>query len=150
MIVRKATFADIPAMLEIGRRAHEASENADFPFDESGAKLLGAATMTQSGMCAFVAVEGEKIVGVLLGQTDKIPYAKLKYATDIVFYAAKPGAGRALMERFTHWALEERRVDQMLLGVSFGGKSARSANAFYKRMGFATVGGLFIRNRSKP
>jgi hypothetical protein len=149
MIVRKVVFDDIPALVDLGRRAHEASGNARFAFDEPGAKLMGAAAITQKTMCAFAAVDGEKFVGIVLGQEDKIPYAKMRYATDLVFYAEKPGAGKALMDRFTQWAFEERRVQQLLLGVSFGGKSARSAGAFYKRMGFAAVGGLYVKNRSE-
>lgn len=150
MEIRRAAFADIPTMIEIGRRAHEASENHIYKFDEPSARLLGAAAITQKTLCAFVAEHEGSIVGIVVGQEDKLPYAKVRFATDIVLYAEKPGVGRKLMDRFTQWAFEERKVDQMLLGVSFGGKSARSANAFYKRMGFSPTGGLFVRNRSEP
>ena len=37
--------------------------------------------------------------------------------------------------------------DQLLMGVSFGGKSARAAQALYTRMGFTHDGGLFTKNR---
>lgn len=151
--VRKATFDDIPWMISVGRVAHSQSENARYAFDEPSARQLGAAAITMKTMCAFVAETDKRspldgnVVGILIGHEDKLPYAKVRFATDIVFYAIEPGAGRALMDRFTTWAFEERRVDQMLLGVSFGGKSARSATALYRRKGFTPVGGLFVKNR---
>lgn len=147
MIVRKATFDDIPAMIAIGRDVHAQSENASYAFDESSAKLLGASAITMKTMCAFVAEDKDVIVGVVIGSEDRLPYAKVKFATDIVLFARAPGAGRALLDRLTTWAFDERRVDQMLLGVSFGGKSARSATALYRRKGFAPVGGLYVKNR---
>jgi hypothetical protein len=148
LIVRKATFGDIPAILELGKTGHAQSENAQYEFDEQGARLLVASCVSQKALCAFVAEQDGRIVGFLLGQEDRLPYLKMRYATDLVLYAAHPGAGRRLVEVFTDWGLGQRKVDQMMLGVSFGGRSKTKAESFYTRLGFKPVGGIFIKNRS--
>lgn len=148
MKVRPAVFSDIPEMLVFGRAAHARSDGAHLEFDEDGARLLGAQCITTKRLCAFVAEDGGKIVGILLGQVQDYPYLKAQFATDVAFVSARFGAGRILLQRFIVWAFEERRVAQVMLGVSFGGKSAQSV-AFFKRMGFKRTGGIFVMNRSQ-
>jgi L-amino acid N-acyltransferase YncA len=139
--VRRATFADIPEMLAMGKAAHAQSESAYLPFDEAGAKILGAQCMTSKTLCAFVAEHDGKIVGLVLGQEQEFPYLKAKFATDVAFYAQHPGAGRRLLRRFIEWARLERKVDQVVLCVSFGGKDSTS---FFNRHGFRKTGGMFV------
>lgn len=146
MNLRKATFADINAMVEFGKAVHAKSENAHLEFDEPGARLLGAHCISMKGLCAFVVEDAGKIVGILLGQVQDYPYLKASFATDVAFLSMRFGAGRLLLQRFRHWAFEERKVAQIVMGVSFGGKSAQSA-AFYKRMGYRRTGGIFVMNR---
>lgn len=148
MDVRRATFDDVPAIIEIGKRGHAASDNAQYPFNEQRAKLLLAQLIVGKQTCLFVATDGDKIVGFLMGQEEQYVYCDLKYATDIAVYGEAPGAWRALMDRFEKWAFEERKVDQLLLGVSHSAENAQRANALYRRRGFNNVGGLFTKNRS--
>jgi hypothetical protein len=148
VIVRRATFDDIPAVVEMGRKAHAESENKQYSFDESGARLLVAACISQKTLCAFVA-EKDGLAGFLLGQEERYAFLKLRYATDLVVYATHPGAGRKLIDAFTDWGLNQRKVDQMLLGVSFGGRSKDKADSYYTRLGFTPVGGIYIKNRSQ-
>lgn len=147
MEIRKALLDDVEALIEIGRRGHADSENAHYAFDEPRAKLLAAQCVVAARLCAFVAVEDGKIVGFLLGQCEQYPYVKMTYATDLAIYSEKPGAGRKLIERFRQWAFEERKVDQIILAVSHGGKSAQHTAALYRRLGFEHVGGLFTQGR---
>ena len=147
MEIRAATFEDIPAIIEIGKRGHAASDNARYPFNEGKTKLLLAQLMIGKKTCIFVATEGAAIVGFLLGQEEEYVYADLKYATDIAVYAEAVGAGRKLLDRFERWAFDERKVDQLLLGVSHGGASAKQTESLYRRRGFAHVGGIFTKQR---
>ena len=144
MQIRKATFADIPEMIDLGKRGHSLSENRHLEFDEPGAKLFGAQCMSSNGLCAFVAEDEGRIIGLLLGQEQQWPYLKAKLATDCVFFAERCDAFRALMHAFEAWAFDERKVDQIVMGVTFGGNSSAP---LYKRMGFAQTGGTFIKNR---
>ena len=145
--VRLAEFDEIEAIIEFGRRGHAASENARYEFDEGRTKLLLATLIAGKRTCVFVAAEGDKIVGLLLGQEDSYAYCKMRYATDIALYAEAPGAGRKLLKKFEEWAFEERKVDQLIMGVSYGGKSAKSASSLYSKLGFEPVGGIYTKQR---
>lgn len=147
MEIRAATFEDIMPIIEIGKRGHAASENARYPFNEERTKLLLAQLIVGKKTCLLVAVEGTKIVGFLMGQEEEYVYCDLRYATDIAVYAEAVGAGRKLLDRFEKWAFEERKVDQLLLGVSHGGASAKQTESLYRRRGFAHVGGIFTKQR---
>lgn len=148
MEIRAATFEDIPAIIEVGKRGHAASDNAGYPFNEGKTKLLLAQLVIGKKTCLFVAVVSGEIVGFLMGQEEEYVYCDLRYATDIAVYAEFVGAGRALLARFEKWAFEERKVDQLLLGVSHGGASAQRTESLYRRRGFAHVGGIFTKQRS--
>ncbi len=153
--VREARVDDLDAMIELGKRGHAKSANAGYKFDDQRARLLGLCCIIDKNKCAFVACEQtvdplcERLVGLLLGVDEEYPYIKMNYATDLAVFAEAPGAGRKLVESFSRWALDDRRVDQLLMGVSFGGKSARAANALYRRMGFTQDGGMFTKQRSQ-
>lgn len=149
MDVRRATFDDVPEIIEVGKRGHAASDNAQYPFNEQKAKLLLAQLIVGKKTCLFVAIKDAKIVGFLMGQEEEYVYCDLRYATDIAVYGEAPGAWRALMDRFEKWAFEERKVDQLLLGVSHTAEHAHRTNAIYRRRGFSNVGGLFTKNRSE-
>lgn len=147
--VRRAGFEDVEGIIEIGKRGHTASENARYPFNEQKTKLLLAQLIIGKKTCLFVAEIDGKIVGFLMGQEEEYVYCDLRYATDIAVYAEAVGAGRRLLDRFEFWAFEERKVDQLLLGVSHGGASAKQTESLYRRRGFTHVGGIFTKQR-KP
>jgi ribosomal protein S18 acetylase RimI-like enzyme len=147
MLIRRATFDDVPALIEIGKRGHAASDNARYHFNESKAKLLLAQLITGKQTCIFVAESGAKIVGFLMGQEEQYVYCDLRYATDIAMYAEEVGAGKKLLDRFTSWAFDERKVDQLLMGVSHRAASSKRTEALYRRRGFEHVGGIFTKQR---
>ena len=148
LVVREARVEDLDAMIELGKRGHEKSANAQYKFDDQRARLLGLCCIMDRNKCALVVIGNDTVVvGVLLGIEEQYAFLKMTYATDLAVYAESPGGGRMLLQAFEKWALEDRKVDQLLMGVSFGGKSARAAQALYTRMGFTHDGGLFTKNR---
>ena len=147
MIVRGATFDDVDAIIALGKQGHARGENARYAFDDSAARLLVAQCLSTKRLCAFVAEE-DGIVGVLLGQEEQYPYIKMRFATDIALYTERAGAGVALLARFEQWALQERKVDRLLLGVSFDPERAAGMQRLYRRQGFKHVGGIFTKDRT--
>jgi hypothetical protein len=145
--VRRALLDEIEAIVEIGKRGHADSENRRYEFDEGRAKLLVAHCVTSKRAIALVAIQDARIVGFLLGKEDEYGYIAMRYATDLAVYSEVPGAGRKLIERFQKWAFDDRKVDQMILAVSHGGKSAKATGALYNRLGYQHVGGLFTKQR---
>ncbi len=146
MIVRKGNFADIGEILVMAKRAHAKSENAHLRFDEPGAKLLAANCMTTKSACLFVAVADDRIAGLIAGLEQEFGYLQASYAIDIATFAESAEAARALVERFETWAFGERRVAQIMLGITFGGRHARAMGHLYSRSGFKTAGGIYTKN----
>ncbi len=148
MEIRVALLDECEAIVEIGKRGHAASDNSVFAFEEDRARLLVAQCVVGRQTCALVAVVDDRIVGFLLGKEEQYPYIKMRYATDLAIYAEAPGAGRRLIAAFEKWAFEQRKVHQMILAVSHGGKSAKATDSLYKRLGYKHVGGLFTKGRA--
>lgn len=85
-----------------------------------------------------------ELVAVIAGAIQRWPYLKAKFATDFLFFSARPGAGRAVLRAFIAWA-RERGADEVLITVGFGGKSA-TKDRLYEREGFARMGSRFNLN----
>ena len=146
MIVRHGGFADVGELLALAKRAHAVSANARLEFDEQGAKLLAAECMTSKGACVFVAIEDDQIVGAIFGLEQEYGYLKASYAVDIATFATSQKAVAALLERFETWAFGERRVAQIVLGITFGGRHGRAMGHLYNRAGYHSVGGVYLKN----
>jgi hypothetical protein len=67
-------------------------------------------------------------------------------ATDLAFYAERPGAGLALLRAFIRWAWNLPAVVEVTMAQSAGIDSDRMA-AVYKRAGMSRVGGMFTLQR---
>lgn len=143
MIVRRATPTDVEAMVAFGRKMHELSDLRRFPFDERGASTMAYRCMFDPDKCAFLA-QDEGVVGILAGMACDLDYTPVRYATDILCVADKPGAGFRLMRTFTHWAFGEQKVDRIYFGESFGGRDPSKAESFYKRLGAKRTGGFYV------
>lgn len=147
MIARPCTVDDVAEVLEIGRRGHAAGELARFAFDESGAKYLLMLCLTDPGKCAFVAEDDAGVAGIVLGVESPFFYVRATYATDILLYADRAGAGAIVMERFIAWAFGERKVDRIILGETYGKRDPDHAQRWYETLGARRVGGMFIIDR---
>jgi hypothetical protein len=151
-MIRRATVNDLDAMLMLGRRAHAASRYRDIKIDELQAKTNLLAMMHNRAQCVFLAFEGERLVGLLLGIEVPWFFSREPYATDLMTYAVRVGAGRALIRRFKKWAFEERKLPGIELSTSFGGTEEQRARTegLYRAMGFEPVGSYFAMRRPKP
>lgn len=152
IVVRKAIPADLDAMIALGKRAHAASRYAGIKIDELTAKTNAVYMMANKQQCVFVAYEGEKLVGMLLGVTVPWFFSREPYATDVMTYAERVTAGRMLIRRFVKWALEERKVGGIEVSTSFGGTEQQRARTekLYRALGFEPVGSYFAMRRPAP
>lgn len=141
MIVRAAAPCDVHGLITLGKHVLAASAKARYPFDEAGAQRMAARCMTDDNACLFVADVDGKLVAVLAGAIQRWPYLEAKFATDFLFASVRPGAGRAVLRQFIAWA-RERRADEVVITVGFGGKSAMK-DRLYEREGFTRMGSRF-------
>lgn len=140
-MIRRITGDDIDAVVEFGRRGHDRSAHARFEYDVDKAKLLVAKLAWMRDGIALMAEHDGEVTGVLLGHVTTPTFVRARVATDIAFYAEHPGDGRELLKAFEKWA-REREADEILIGVSFGG---RRSDKYYERKGYTTVGGVYIK-----
>lgn len=150
--IRRATIADLDAMLELGTRAHVASRYSGIKIDELAAKTNVLAMVHNRAQCAFLAFRNGRLVGMLLGISIPWFFSRQPYATDLMTYAEHAGAGRALIKRFVQWAFDERKVPGIELSTSFGGTEEQRARTerVYRSMGFEPVGSYFAMRRPEP
>lgn len=123
---------------------HEKSPKARYAFDVQGAIGLALRCIADERSAVFVAEHEEHIVAVLAGAIQRWPYLKAKFATDFLFFSARPGAGRAVLRAFIAWA-REKDADEVMVTVGFGGKSA-TKDRLYEREGFMRMGSRFNLN----
>lgn len=145
MKVRTARPEDFEAIVAIGRELHAKSDRAHLEFDVRTAYALFERALKNSTARAFVAEVRGRIVGFTVGVEHRWAYLKGKYVTDLVLFSVHPGAGRALIRALESWACE-READELLLAVSFGGRSAKSAGPLYQRAGMKLAGGMYSMN----
>jgi hypothetical protein len=143
-MIRKATQADLPGLLALSARAHGKSDWSRFPFRQEDAALFLLASMREKDMCCIVSDEG-KLNGVIVGMQQPMPFnQRVTSATDVFTFSAKRGIAEKLVEAFHHWALNQRKVDEVFMMCS----QARSEHWFgqiLQRHGMRPVGRGFVR-----
>lgn len=144
-MIRKASYADIPALYELGKRIHELSADADIPLDEAVVRLHLAGLMAQSDGLVLVDEVDGKITGGLAGYVAQIWYSRKKYAVPLVVYAERRGAFVWLVKRFVKWALQQRRATEVIFDCSFGGALGVKAETVLPKLGFSKSGVAFIK-----
>jgi hypothetical protein len=143
-MIRRATMQDLDAMSELGRRVHSASADRDVPLVEVNAKLKVAGIMASKKGFVLVDENAGQITGMLIGFSDEMFFSRSEYAIALLTYAERPGAFVWMLKRFLKWALESRKVAQVVLDCSFGGELGKKAEKLYDRLGFERAGSTFI------
>lgn len=129
-------------MVDFGRECHARSSRSRYEFDAMGAVALAAKCISEDRACAWLAELDGSVVGLLLGATQRWPYLKASFATDILFVSQKPGAGKRLLAAFVAWA-EEHGAEEVRVAISDGDSKAK--DRIYTRAGFSRIGSRFMK-----
>jgi GNAT superfamily N-acetyltransferase len=140
--IRKGTEADIPAIIEMGRAYHQESYFKDMPFNEDKAKAL-IPVLIKTGL-GIVAVEDEKVVGMMGAALQKHIFSDELMSKDILLYIQPEYRGQHIGQRlvcvYIDWALSVGvKAQNIEVGVN-SGVQTESAIKFYRDLGFAVVG----------
>lgn len=146
--VRRATAADTPALIELGRAMHaESPRYRDMPFSETrlqalAARLHSSGTLLVEEAALFIAEADGKPVGMAIVFIDEPLLSDAKFATDLVVYLKPEHRGGRLflklVRAFEAWAIQQG-ARQIVLGVSTGVHSEQTVNA-YRRLGYQPAG----------
>lgn len=156
-MVRNATLFDVEALHVLGQRLAEESPRYSpagmYNRDKAEAlfkHLVGTLLVPGVGG-AFVALEGDSIVGVLLGYVAEHVFSNVKFASDYVFYVAPEARGGThaadLLRAFEQWA-EANGAVEIIPGVS-SQINPEGVRKFYTRRGYRHYGYAFVKELNK-
>lgn len=146
-MIRAATAADTPVLIEMGRALHDESKRysergfAPEKLEALARSLFGTATTEGEGG-AFVAEKDGKVIGMLIGFVREQWFSYDKLASDYTFYVRPEHRGSMaavrLIKAFEAWAISKGAVD-ILPGVSTMIASER-ARDLYLALGYEHYG----------
>lgn len=145
MDVRRATEADIEAVVDLGAEMHAAGRFADFEYCRPKCRGLVNATITRPDLGFCVVAEKPNYsgpVGFMLACMDEFYFGTEKIAQELALYVVPAARGSSaavrMMRAFDDWARESgARVAQG--GISVGINNDAAAK-FYGRFGFEPCG----------
>lgn len=150
MPIRFATVADIPALVEGGKRMHALTRFRTQPYIEAKvAKAFESLIAQGQGKYVYlVAEDGDKrVVGALIGVLEQQIFSDAWTASvmhyDVLPEARMGGYGVRLLKAFERWAAN-RKVIEVSLGVNSGEELERLAH-FAFRMGYTKVGENYVK-----
>lgn len=146
MHLRKATHADIPAIVELFLRLKRKGPYAAIPHDlDRARKMMRFCISNMHGYLSVVEQDGE-IQAALIGQTQEFWWSARRYATDLAFVSEVSRGGELLARDFCAWAWARTNVDEVLIGQS-SSRNIEATHNFFMSLGFEHAGGIYRLNR---
>lgn len=105
-MIRPATRADIPAMIRMARRFHEASPAASLTFSPQAAAMASMAAVDDQSILAVV-LDLDGVCGALVAQAMVYPLGSQIIAKESVFWIEPEARGRwamAMIRAYEAWA----------------------------------------------
>ena len=145
MIIRPFKDDDIPALIDIGRKAFEESEYRAMQYDEKKCEHLCRQIMMKPELFGRVAVRDGVIIGVAVGGIFPPYFSDDLNASDLLFYVLPEYRGTrafyVLCIEFIAWA--KVNGAKLIFLRNTTGIMPEKVGALYERMGFSTVGGIY-------
>jgi hypothetical protein len=151
LFVRPAEFTDIPDVVAIIADGHKRSRYKDQAWCEGKLKTILRNAIMRHGKgreaCAFVAVSGGSVVGVIVGVLDRLYGISINpYATDVFFLTkqnAPAKAAAALLNQFEQWAKSIPDLIEIRLGNTGAVVDYVKSGSLYDRRGYERDGYFF-------
>jgi len=145
-MIRKATAADLQAIIEMGYRLCDRTPQAHVKRDRPSIAKQLTACMSSAFGCVFVAEHEKQITGVIVGIAQQFWFSNQRQAVDLMFVAERVGDGPRLLKAFVEWAWKVPGVVEVAGAQSSGIEIERTAE-MYERLGFQRVGSVFSMNQ---
>jgi GNAT superfamily N-acetyltransferase len=150
--VRRATAADFPALIAMGRALHDESPRyRDKPFNPDkllrmGARLQG--TLLSEDAAIFVAESGGQPVGMAIPVIAERFFNDERFVTDLTVYVKPEHRGSSaffrLIRALEAWATEQG-VEDKALGVSTEIHADKTVRA-YEKLGYRLAGYTMVKH----
>jgi GNAT superfamily N-acetyltransferase len=151
-MIRRATFDDAKALIQLIREQHAASKYAGrCPIAEPALANLVTNMIAQQGQigpqgsAVFVAERDGKVVGFLAGVLDRVYQIGKKLAAQDLFFVNNGTVGdtMALLDAYVAWAVSIRAVLEIVVSWSDTLPGAEKVAKLYERKGFSKCGELY-------
>ena len=141
--VRKAGLSDLSELVAWGKGSHARSNYAEIaPYNAVITRQFFKGAMMDANHAFFVALNGGKVCGLLVGHCDNYPFSHVRFATDVLFVA--DAGGGQLLDAFVEWA-RKARVAVVESAPSQTERFDILADMF-ERKGFIRCGGTFRKD----
>lgn len=141
--MRRATQADVPMLLELGKAMHEESRFRDFKFnDEKVTRFFSAAVIVPE---LIVLVDGDPVHAMLVAYVQKFWWGDDLESDDLLFYVSPEKRGKSSAIRLVN---EYKRIAKRMgvadprLSTGTGVKTERTGKLF-ERLGFEGTGLMY-------
>lgn len=152
-MIRRATFADAPALMELIRRQHARSKYAGrCEIAEPQLQHLVAGMIAQQnqigpqGSCIIVAEENGEPVAFIAGVLDRVYQIGKKLAAQDLFFVNEGGTvgdTLKLLDEYLAWARGIRAVLEIKVSWTDTLPGAEAVAKLYQRKGFAKCGEVY-------
>ena len=144
---RHADLRDVPRIMKILHAMHGQSRYAKWPInDEKLEALVCTLIGNRDGVC-LLAVDGDLIVGVMMGLVTEFFFSRERVVTELLIYVLPSHRGTwaalRLGHQFIKWAKNTDAVE-IQAGITAGIDDA-SAERFYMVLGFSDMGRSFAK-----
>lgn len=154
--LRETRYVDVPLIYKLIEEGHKRSKYKDFNIDVAETKQLLISAIQRmtvkgaGGTCSYVLENKDGIYGFIIGVTERIYHISTDlYATDLFLYISPTFVTvrnlNLLFLAFEGWALENKKVKFIKLGVTDIIDDYNRLGKFYKRKGYRQIGLMFER-----
>lgn len=145
-MIRKATEADIPYLIETGMRLHAKSGNENVPVHKPTVHNTFAVFIRSRDKLAILSEHDEIVRGFLLASVEPFwwddPVRGRRYVTDWAFYSELRGDGRHMLRAMQEWAWTQPRVVECACATNVP-KGRGVVDSLFEQSGFTRVGGRY-------
>jgi len=138
----------VETILELGRKAHQESRYAKYPFDGSKCLMILNSCLTLDETFCIVLEHEDQIVGFAAGYLVEHFFTSQRFANDMLVYVApeyrSKSGGSILIKAFEDHVRENFGDIPIVMGITTGVEPERSAS-LYEFMGFKQCGTLFTK-----
>lgn len=140
--VREATVADLPHLLDLGRRMHAESRYRDYPYSEPKLRGLWSHLIADEDGIVLLSPHG-----MLFGAVEEYWFSTVRYAAEFVLYVEpehrKGFEAVRLIHAYEAAARALGAADVHLQNTT--GVDVAMTERFFERMGYDRIGGNFVR-----
>jgi GNAT superfamily N-acetyltransferase len=147
-----ATLADIPGLVEGGRRMHALTRFKHFDYNTERVTKAFEQIITQGqGKYVFMVAEGaeKRVVGALIGVLEQHIFSEQITASvmhfDVLPEARMGGYAVKLLLAFEAWA-RQRSAVEISFGVNSQSNDGQNKMSFVQQLGYTTIGQNFSKS----